>query len=391
MRGGPEDQELIPCSEGVTRVRDVSHVELDAADVAALFDRNRLRTARELRGLTQVDLARETGSVTSASVSQFENGHTRPSAATLRRLAVALRVPLTFFAAPARPPQPEGTTGFFRSLRSTAPRDRQQALAYVQLARELALEVEKVVALPELDLPRAQPSITEDVNNAEIEAIAQETRQGWEIPRGPIKNVIRTLERHGIITVRFSVGLEKVDAFCVNFPDRPIIALNADKNLRDRSRFDAAHELGHLIMHDDEQVGTKQIEDEAHAFASAFLMPADDIEDELPPRADWPTLLYLKEKWHVSIASLIMRAKRLGVMDEKAYTQAWKSLSARGWRKNEPGNLGKPESPILLRRALDVAADNGVSFRTIIKQSGLPESDIRIILDRTEDRPRVEI
>ncbi|GAA5121311.1 XRE family transcriptional regulator [Haloechinothrix salitolerans] len=369
----------------------MSHVELDAADIAALFDRNRLRIARELRGLTQVELARETGSVTSASVSQFENGHTRPSGATLRRLSVALRVPLSFFAAPARPPQPGGATGFFRSLRSTSPRDRHQALAYVQLARELALEVEKFVALPELDLPRVQPPVTEETDSAEIETLAQETRKHWGIPPGPINDVIRTVERHGIITVRFLVGLEKVDAFSVNFPDRPIIALSADKNSRDRSRFDAAHELGHLVMHGNEQAGTKQTEDQAHAFASAFLMPADDIRDELPSRADWPTLLYLKEKWHASIASLIVRARRLNVMDEKAYTQAWKALSARGWRKKEPGNLGKPEAPVLLRRALDVAEEYGILFTKILEQGGLPENDIRIILDRPEDRPRVEI
>lgn len=77
--------------------------QLDPGDIAALFDRARLRMARELRGLTQVQLAREVGSVTAASVSQFENGHTRPAASTLRRLSVALRVPPSFFAAPARP------------------------------------------------------------------------------------------------------------------------------------------------------------------------------------------------------------------------------------------------------------------------------------------------
>lgn len=95
--------------------------QLDPGDIAALFDRARLRMARELRGLTQVQLAREVGSVTAASISQFENGHTKPATSTLRRLAVALRVPPSFFAAPARPPAQDRVNGFFRSLRSTSP------------------------------------------------------------------------------------------------------------------------------------------------------------------------------------------------------------------------------------------------------------------------------
>ena len=49
------------------KVDDVSSDDMSAADIAALFDRNRLRTARELRGYTQVQLAREVGSVTAAS------------------------------------------------------------------------------------------------------------------------------------------------------------------------------------------------------------------------------------------------------------------------------------------------------------------------------------
>ncbi|WP_053720366.1 helix-turn-helix domain-containing protein [Saccharothrix sp. NRRL B-16348] len=365
--------------------------QLDPGDIAALFDRGRLRMARELRGLTQVQLARETGSVTSASVSQFENGHARPATSTLRRLSVALRVPLPFFAAPARPPAQEQVNGFFRSLRSTSPRDRQQALAYVQLARELTLELEKFVALPDLDLPRIPVDEGQQFRSVEIEEIAAQVRARWKVLGGPIENMVRLLEKNGIVVIRFRVSIEKVDAFCVDFPDRPVVALGADKGLRDRSRFDAAHELGHLVMHGAGQVGDKGAESQANEFAAAFLMPADDIKPELPSRLDWPTLLRLKAKWHVSIAALLVRAKTLGVMDEHTYAQAWKTLSVRGWRKVEPGNLGNPEVPVLLQRALELTERTGFPFDEFISRSGLPEADIRTLLNRDiDERPRVE-
>lgn len=70
----------------------------------------------------------------------------------------------------------------------------------------------------------------------------------------------------------------------------PVVVLGADKNDRARSRFDGAHELGHLVVHGHQIWGVKEVEHQAHAFAAAFLMPAGDIRDELPDRADWTVL-----------------------------------------------------------------------------------------------------
>ncbi|MEV2270469.1 helix-turn-helix domain-containing protein [Nonomuraea africana] len=371
---------------------DVSDPQLNPGDIAALFDRARLRMARELRGLTQVQLAREVGSVTAASISQFENGHTKPATSTLRRLAVALRVPPSFFAAPARPPAQDQVNGFFRSLRSTSPRDRQQALAYVHLARELALELEKHVELPDLNLLRVPIDGGQPLQSADIEQAAAQVRDHWNVSRGPVRDVVRLLEMNGIVVVRFRVSMEKVDAFCVDFPDRPVVALGADKGLRDRSRFDAAHELGHLVLHGVAgKIGDKVTESQAHEFAAALLMPADDIKAELPERLDWPAFLRLKAKWHVSIAALLIRAKTLGVMSEHTYAQGWKALSIRGWRKVEPGPLGNPEAPVLLRRALELMETTGISFADFINRSSLPEADVRALLGRDiSERPRVE-
>lgn len=118
-------------------------------------------------------------------------------------------------------------------------------------------------------------------------------RRHWKVASGQIHNAIRLLEVNGTIVIRFRVGVEKVDAFCVDFDDRPVVALGADKDVRDRSRFDAAHELGHLVMHADADADAddKTVERQANQFAAAFLMPADDIKPELPARVDWSRML----------------------------------------------------------------------------------------------------
>jgi Zn-dependent peptidase ImmA (M78 family) len=120
-------------------------------------------------------------------------------------------------------------------------------------------------------------------------------------------------------------------------------------------------------------------------------MPAIDIKNELPDRLDWPAFLRLQAKWHVSIAALLVRAKSLGVMSEHTYAQGWKALSGRGWRKVEPGSLGNPRNPGTPPTRAGLTETTGVSYSSFNQRSGLPEADVRALLDRDfTERPRVE-
>jgi len=164
------------------------------------------------------------------------------------------------------------------------------------------------------------------------------------------------LEDHGVIVIRLSLASARIDAFSVAFADRPVVVLASDKSDRGRSRFDAAHELGHLVMHGSDIWGMTEVEQEAHRFASAFLMPRDQIYVELPTRVDWPALFELKRRWQVSLAALLMRARSLGRLSESVYLSAIKTASARGWRRTEPIPLGASEEPTLLSAVLNSAA-----------------------------------
>jgi Zn-dependent peptidase ImmA (M78 family) len=117
---------------------------------------------------------------------------------------------------------------------------------------------------------------------------------------------------------------------------------------------------GHLVMHDPDNAGAKIIEDQAHRFAAAFLMPASDIRSELPQTPAWNDLLAMKRYWGVSIGALLMRARTLQVMPENTYQQAMRYMSMRRWRINEPGNLGAGEAARLLTLAAAAARPVGV-------------------------------
>jgi Zn-dependent peptidase ImmA (M78 family)/transcriptional regulator with XRE-family HTH domain len=357
----------------------------EASRTVVALDRARLQAGRELRGKSQTALARDAG-VTAAAISQFENGHARPAPATLLKISSALDLPVGYFA--RRAGAHDAPEAYFRSLRSTSATERRRAAALVGLVHELVHAVEEHVALPPVDLPENTSAADDD----EVEAAAAAAREHLGLDAtSPVPDVLRLLEKHGVVAARFRVDAEKMDAFSVAYPDRPIVVLGADKGHRDRSRFDAAHELGHLVMHGPDQAGTKEAEAQAHKFAAAFLLPADGIRHDLPARVDWECLIVLKRKWEVSLAALLMRARTLGAMTPETYTQAMKTMSARRWRKDEPGPLGPPEKPVLLATAIEVAQQHGVTLDDLAAERGLPVRDLRsILLPSLDPRPRVE-
>lgn len=365
----------------------------EARRIAPLVSPERLSFARELQGWTQKDLvgrlAAADHSISSPALSQLERGRHHPSPETLAALCEVYDCPPGFFLGRKGD---ETRTGFFRSLTATSARDRKLYMAQARLLHSFVLALEDYVVLPAVTLP-ARPIEPIDAAQAELEAAR--LRSEWSVPPGPIDDVVRLLEKHGIIVVRPRQFKREVDAFSVRYNDRPLVVLSSGKQLETRSRFDAAHELGHLLMHDGQPAGSSAVERHAHAFAAAFLMPADDIRSELPKSADMRQLIELKVKWRVSMSALLMRAKTLEVMAPAKYTSAMKMFSARGWRKNEPGDelLGPVETPRMLDQALNlIKKEEGLTVRDLCREAALPYEQISDILSRTRDaRPVVEL
>ena len=93
--------------------------------------------------------------------------------------------------------------------------------------------------------------------------------------------------------------------------------LAADKSIACRSRFDAAHELGHLILHQKVKrsaianpVGHQLLEKQANRFAGAFLLPEESFATDFYS-STLDALRIVKEKWLVSIAMILYRAQEL--------------------------------------------------------------------------------
>ncbi len=353
-----------------------------------LFDPTRLRIARQAAMLRKKDLAERVG-VSAAAVSQYENGSSSPSPKIVASLALALGMPSSFFAGDRALGEAPITTAHFRSLRSTSKQERDRAFAHALMTWELSTVIERYVRMPPVRLP-THLGLPADAPLSAVERAAQAARAELDLGTGPVPHVVRLLESRGVICTRLPAQTRKVFAFSCDFPGRAVVVLSTERSHRAAGRFDAAHEFGHLLLHQDEDPGTHAVESHANSFASEFLAPSSEIADLLPSRVDWKRLMELKEVWGISMQALLYRARSLKVMPEHTYRRAVTELNRRGWRTQEPGDDGHSENPVMLRRAIDLMAQEGETIEDLADESRLSIETIERIAP-PDPRPGLDL
>jgi Zn-dependent peptidase ImmA (M78 family)/transcriptional regulator with XRE-family HTH domain len=331
------------------------------------FVGERLTQAREARGLTAVSLSEMIGTK-STSISNYERGRQSPSPEVMERLAKVLNQPVAFFLRP----MPKGGTEdiWWRAMSSATKSARSRAHARHTWLREIVAYLSNYVDFPSVNLPEFNlPADPQQITAEIIEDIATECRRFWKLGTGPVADILLLMENSGIIVSRGELEADSLDAYSQRQHDseNPIVFLGSDKNSAVRSRHDASHELGHLILHRNVDAKAirntarfKLIEDQAHRFASAFNLPAQGFALQL-----WaPTLdafLALKPHWKIAISAMIMRCEQLGILKSEQAQRCWINMSRRGWRKREPlDNQLAPERPRLLKRSFELLVNEGI-------------------------------
>lgn len=337
------------------------------------FVPERLVLAREWKGLTRAQLA-ERLEKTASSISQIEAGRIRPDPKTLTKIAFALGVPLPFFTKKLQDSLLSIEDAHFRSLRSATQIQRKKVLSKGTIACELLNLCEKYINFPEEQVGCFSQHPT---NAEEIENYALEIRKAWNLGIGPIPDMIKLLESKGIIVLMIPNSFHEIGAFSAWYGKRPFIFL-IDKDSPSRLRFDAAHELGHLLIHADFKPGDQALEREANRFASAFLFPRPSFIQECPRRLSFEHFYELKIRWRMSVAALIRRAFDLNLMSEGTYRRAYITMNQRKEREQEPHEPPK-ENPTILKQALELITTR-FSLREVIESQGISVSDLEKIV-----------
>lgn len=328
--------------------------------------------ARVRRRLSKAQLAKEIG-VTSRSIQNYESGTSTPESETLEKIAKLLDFPQQFFFLEEEMPTISEHAASFRSLSKMTDAMKNCAKAAGSTAFKINSWLEERFNLPEANLP--------DLSDLQPEEAAATLRRLWGLGNAPIPNMVHLLESKGIRVFSLAEEILEVDAFCTWHDGKPFVFLNTMKS-PERSRFDAAHELGHLVR----DIQTMQhgaahapeMERDANAFASEFLMPKESVVTHTPPTFTLKYLIKFKHFWGVSLAALAYRYRTLGKISEWTYRNICIDIAKNGYRINEPNSIER-ETSQLLTKVFDFLQSQKYTRSDLARSLSLNVNDINAL------------
>jgi Zn-dependent peptidase ImmA (M78 family)/DNA-binding XRE family transcriptional regulator len=341
-----------------------------------------IKHAREFNGFTQAMLAEKLG-IQQYVVSQAErNARVLPDE-LLNQIADITGFPVTFFDESPETEFPLGSL-LFRKFNYLSSQDKTRAYRIAWQSYYLYERLSKRLRTIPLRIPKY---IEEDPITA---ARLIRSAIGCE-PESPIKNLINKFERHGIVVIMLSEEIKGLDAFSTWVNGiHPIIVLSPERP-GDRQRLSAAHELGHLVLHQSFRGGFDGLEREANQFAAELLLPEEAMRREMIPPITLSNLAELKNRWGTSIQALTYRARELGIISLRQDKYLWTQISKRGWKTQEPDALYiAPEKPRALRKMAEVLYGEPIQYKKLAGETHLPVFWVKRALDNHASKEDLE-
>jgi len=334
-----------------------------AFDMKHNFNGERLKKARLYNGYTPTELSREIG-CSSRTINMYENGQIKtPDSSMIESLSKVLDFPTEYFFEPIIFKVQDSST-YFRSLLTVTKKYRDEQHQKIEIIATVYDLIREYIDFPVFIPPEVTPEDTP-------EDAAYKLRVMWNLDNKPIENINFIVEDNGIITTTFQMSTDKIDAFSKKLNDIYLIGYSSNKTSAARIHFDVAHELGHICLHGwnedieslrENKTDFKNREEEANAFAAAFLLPKQTFYPDV--KQDPRNIEYyikLKKKWGVSIAAMIRRAYSFNLLSPDDYQWMMRSLQKRGIRKEEPlDDTMRTVDPTLLKTAMEMLLEDDV-------------------------------
>lgn len=331
-----------------------------------MLNSDRVELVRLRLGLTKIGFAELLG-VERKTLQRFE-ADGRLSDEVFARLCEKTGYLPAFFSKPS-PTMPNSDAVSFRSHRSLTSSPRDAAIA----AAAIAFEIDDWVS-SQFDLP--SHSLIQLNSISPVEA-AMALRAHWGIGNLPIENMINVLEAHGVRVFSLVEETRHLDAYSLWKDDVPYVFLNTIKTA-EHSRFDAAHELGHLVLHRHGGPSYRSAENEANAFASAFLIPPPDLYANLPRTGNLKDIIERKKRWRVSAAALNYALRKHELITEWVYRGNYIELNKLG-RSIEPNGIERETSQVW-QKILSTLWKDGITIENIAEKLCIPSKEIMNLL-----------
>jgi len=217
--------------------------------------------------------------------------------------------------------------------------------------------------------------IAADETGAEVAAVV---RKHLELKESdPITSVVEVMEMAGIRVMEMPTELA-IDAMAARLGEEDVVVLNSNVP-NDRSRMNAAHELGHVLFRDyadSKPSNHKLLEKRAFEFASYFLLTKHMLRSAFYGKS-MVRLVQFKERFGISLAAMIYRAEAGGILSEHQAKQLWIEFSKRGWRREEPGRVKKDMATRFEQKLESAIHQKYLTWQQAAKLTGIREDQLR--------------
>ncbi len=327
------------------------------------FNPTRLALARRRRGMNRAEVG-ASANLAYRTIRAYEKGVREPSRDVVAKFASTLAFPIEFFyGPPLEEPLLDGVS--FRALSNLTAHNRNQALAGGALAFALSDWIDERFEIPGPSVPT--------YSDIDPENAAMVVRSEWGLGERPIPNMLHLLEAHGVrvYSVPDSASL---DAYSLWRGNTPYVFLNTTKS-SERTRMDAAHELGHLVLHSRGGFKGNNAEKQARIFASVFLMPRGSILAESPRNGSLTRLIHAKRRWNVSLAALVYRMHELRMLTKWHYQLMFMEIGRLGYRTSEPNSAPDEISQVLVK-VFSALREEGIPMSNVAKQLRITTNEL---------------
>ena len=288
-----------------------------------------VRDRRRALGMSQRELAEAVGFGSHQIVSELERGQRDVKAWELARIADVLHTSVPALLKRERAGQTK-TRVFWRTDAPEADRCRNETKLLERFERYRRVEELTNAGRDVQSLPRFH--VDRSTSFGQTEQMASRARRSMDLGGRPAMSLTEVVqERFGVMLFLDDLG-SGGSAACVRTDSDAAILLNRNEALW-RRRFSLAHKLFHLVTWDAvmdswprgnrRTTWPDRVEKLANVFASALLLPGDDLRGEFQSRFEGrepsdPELVNLARAYGVSTSALLSRLRTLGLMEEEA-------------------------------------------------------------------------
>jgi Zn-dependent peptidase ImmA (M78 family)/transcriptional regulator with XRE-family HTH domain len=312
---------------------------------------NKLRQARLATGYSTRRIAERLAPhvrISHATLANYETGRSQPTMDVLGALATVYERPLNWFLSNSL------------TLTNVRYRNRKSRVRQGDLVRYEAHAVKWLQAYRSLEQTLEKPLQGDLVDfrfhpmEGGAEAAARLRNRLDLKTHEKVASVADLLERLGVRAIELPTQLA-IDAVAAMAGDEYVVALNSTVS-SDRARLNAAHEIAHVLAGDCDSTdidGNGPNEDRAFDFASHLLLTEEMLQEAFYERS-MVRLVQFKERFGISVAAMIYRAQRSGILSEAIAKRIWMEINRRGWKQSEPGNVAEDRA-VRFERLLDAA------------------------------------